>query len=60
MTTLVVEGEEAAALEALAVQLGIQVVQQVALPPDVLPMELEGEGDVEAARKGLDDLFNLY
>ena len=58
--TLVVEGEEAAALEALAVQLGIQVVQQVALPPDVLPMELEGEGDVEAARKGLDDLFNLY
>lgn len=47
-------------LQAMATELGIQVTLQ-APPPTEMPADGEAaEADVEAARRGLEDLFNLF
>lgn len=52
-------------LQTMAAELGITIVQQAALAPELPGAVAEGEGleapeYVEAARRGLEDLFNLY
>lgn len=56
ITTLVTP-DQLPALQSMAAELGISIVE---VPP--LPAELpaEADTDVEAARRGLEDLFNLY
>ena len=59
MTTLVT-AEQLPQLQAMAEELGIEV-SQVAAPAPELPGAVEGaEVDVDAARRGLEDLFNLF
>ena len=62
VTTLVTEAQ-LPALQAMAAELGIDVTPAPPPPPE-LPLGAEGEGegsvDVETARQGLEDLFNLY
>ncbi|KAI3429427.1 hypothetical protein D9Q98_005521 [Chlorella vulgaris] len=59
VTTLVTE-DEVPRLQAMATELGIQVTLQ-APPPTEMPADGEAaEADVEAARRGLEDLFNLF
>ncbi|KAL4447639.1 hypothetical protein ABPG75_004858 [Micractinium tetrahymenae] len=64
VTTLVTE-DQLPALQSMAAELGIGVSLEAPLPPELPPAaaEEEGEGlgvDVETARRGLEDLFNLY
>ena len=60
VVTTVVTREELPRLQAMASELGVAVSEQAPLPPE-LPAEVEGgEADVDAARRGLEDLFNLY
>lgn len=67
VTTLVTE-EELPALLTMAAELGVNMAQQAPLPSD-LPVLNAAEGgeqggdaaaNVDAARQGLEDLFNLY
>lgn len=60
MTTLVTP-EELPALQSMAAELGITIAQEAPLPPE-LPASVDEESpvDVEAARRGLEDLFRLY
>ena len=59
MTTLVTP-EELTALQTMAAELGITVADTPPPPPE-LPADAEAAGaDVEAARRGLEDLFNLF
>lgn len=65
VTTLVTE-EELPALLTMAAELGVAVEQQAPLPPELPAVGEAAEPgaepavDVEAARRGLEDLFNLY
>lgn len=60
VVTTVVTREELPRLQAMASELGVAVSEQAPLLPE-LPAEVEGgEADVDAARRGLEDLFNLY
>jgi hypothetical protein len=56
VTTLVTEAE-LPQLQAMAAELGV-VLSLLPPPPPELPAD--SETDVEAARRGLEDLFNLY
>ncbi len=59
VTTLVTR-DELPQLERMAAELGVTVEEQASLPPE-LPAEGESsDTDVDAARRGLEDLFNLY
>ena len=59
VTTLVTE-HELPQLEAMASELGIRLGRIVPPPPELLPDAEGAEADLEAARRGLEDLFNLY
>ena len=58
VTTLVTP-EEAQRLQAMAADLGIQLQEIAEPPPPVLSADSDAV-DVDSARRGLDDLFNLY
>ncbi|KAL4428688.1 hypothetical protein ABPG77_009794 [Micractinium sp. CCAP 211/92] len=64
VTTLVTD-EQLAALQGMAAELGINIAMQTPVPPELpTAAAAEEEGvlgvDVETARRGLEDLFNLY
>lgn len=63
VTTLVTD-EQLPALQSMAAELGINIAMQTPLPPELpaaAAAEQEALGmDVETARRGLEDLFNLY
>lgn len=57
--------EQLAALQGMAAELGINIAMQTPVPPELpTAAAAEEEGvlgvDVETARRGLEDLFNLY
>lgn len=58
MVTTLVTQEELPRLEAIAAELGIDVKMLLPIQLD-LPAGAD-EGDTEATRRGLEDLFNLY
>jgi hypothetical protein len=61
VVTTLVTAEQLPQLQAMAEELGIKVAQ-VAAPAPELPGAVEegAEVDVDAARRGLEDLFNLF
>lgn len=56
VTTLVTEAE-LPRLQAMAAELGVALSLLPPLPPE---LPADPEADVEAARRGLEDLFNFY
>lgn len=58
VVTTLVTPEQLPALRSMAAELGISFAELAPLPPE-LPAEADAE-EVEAARRGLEDLFNLY
>ena len=61
VVTTLVTADELPALQSMAAELGIQISQLPAPAPELPTAGEEGEvADVEAARQGLEDLFNLF
>lgn len=59
VVTTLVTPEQLPALQSMAAELGITIAELPPPPPE-LPSEAEAESDLERARQGLEDLFNLY
>ena len=57
MVTTLVTPDQLPALQSMAAELGISIAE---LPPPPPELPAEAATDVEAARRGLEDLFNLY
>lgn len=57
VVTTLVTPEQLPALQSMAAELGITITE---LPPPPPELPSEADADVEAARRGLEDLFNLY
>lgn len=59
VVTTLVTPQELPALQSMAAELGIAIVEEPALPPELPQQPEAADADVEAARRGLEDLFNL-
>lgn len=57
VVTTLVTPDQLPALQSMAAELGISIAE---LPPPPPELPAEAATDVEAARRGLEDLFNLY
>ena len=59
VTTLVTPGQ-LPALQSMAAELGITIAELPPPPPELLSEGSGAESDLDTARRGLEDLFNLY
>lgn len=61
VVTTLVTAEQLPQLQAMAEELGIEVTQVAAPAPELPGAVVEGEElNVDAAKRGLEDLFNLF